>query len=597
MSFLQKYVFSLDHKVIGIQFMFAAFFFLLVGGILALILRWQLAFPGEPLPWFLLGGVLPDTMLASNGALLPEFYNTAFTMHATFMIFFAAMPLLIGTFGNFLIPLQIGAKDMAFPIMNMLSFWIALPAGILMMASFFVEGGAASSGWTGYPTLSAHEGFTGVGLGMNLWLVSLLVLGVSSVLGAINYITTVINMRAPGMTLFRMPLTVWSLFVTAILLLLAIPVLTAALVMLLMDRTVGTNFVLPTGLLMAGQEVGNVGGGQPLLYQHLFWFFGHPEVYILILPGMGIASELLSTFSRKPIFGYRAMVFSMIGIAFLSWIVWGHHMFQSGMNPTLGTTFMISTMVIAVPSAIKVFNWLGTLWGGNIKFTVPMLNALAFVSMFTIGGLSGIFMASTPVDAFIHDTYFIVAHFHYVIFGGSLFAIFGGVCFWFPKMFGRMMNPTIGKFHFWLTFVAFNATFFPMHVLGIGGHMRRIYDPTVYSHLVHMQPINVFVTISAIVLGFSQLLFLFNIVYSLYRGKKASANPWDATTLEWTIPSPAGHGNYDVIPTVYHGPHEYSSPLVSEDYLMQTRPVGVPTNGNGHGDSQAVANAHGTSGH
>jgi cytochrome c oxidase subunit I len=593
MSFVQKYFFSLDHKVIGIQFLFAAVAFLLIGGILALILRWQLAFPGEPLPWYLLGGLLPDTMLASNGSLLPEFYNTAFTMHATFMIFFAAMPLLIGTFGNFLIPLQIGARDMAFPVMNMLSFWMALPAGVVMVASFFVEGGAAAGGWTGYPTLSAHEGFSGSGLGMNLWLVSLLILGVSSVLGAINYITTIINMRAPGMTMFRMPLTVWSLFVTAILLLLAIPVLTAALVMLLMDRTIGTNFFLPTGLMMTGTPLDNVGGGQPLLYQHLFWFFGHPEVYILILPGMGIASELLSTFARKPIFGYRAMVFSMMGIAFLSWIVWGHHMFQSGMNPTLGTTFMISTMVIAVPSAIKVFNWLGTIWGGNIRFTVPMLNALAFVAMFTIGGLSGIFMASTPVDAFIHDTYFIVAHFHYVIFGGSLFAIFGGICFWFPKMFGRMMNPTIGKIHFWITFVAFNCTFFPMHILGIGGHMRRIYDPTVYTHLQHMQPINVFITISAIVLGFGQLLFVFNILYSLAKGKKAGNNPWDANTLEWTIPSPAGHGNFDAIPTVYHGPHEYSSPLVDEDFLPQNRQVGDAIAINGHGVVSVHANGNG----
>jgi cytochrome c oxidase subunit I len=596
LSFVQKYLFSLDHKVIGIQFLFAALGFLLIGGALALILRWQLAFPGQPLPWYLLGGVLPDTMLATNGALLPEFYNTAFTMHATFMIFFAAMPLLIGVFGNFLIPLQIGARDMAFPVMNMLSFWIALPAGLLMVASFFVEGGAAAAGWTSYPTLSAHEGFTGVGLGMNLWLISLLVLGVSSILGAINYITTIINMRAPGMTMFRMPLPVWSLFVTAILLLLALPVLTAALVMLLMDRSIGTNFFLPTGLLMAGTPLDNVGGGQPLLYQHLFWFFGHPEVYILVLPGMGIASELLSTFSRKPIFGYRAMVFSMIGIAFLSWIVWGHHMFQSGMNPVLGTTFMISTMVIAVPSAIKVFNWLGTIWGGNIQFTVPMLNALAFIAMFTIGGLSGIFMASTPVDTFIHDTYFIVAHFHYVIFGGSLFAIFGGVTYWYPKMFGRMLNPTLGRIHFWLSFVAFNCTFFPMHILGIGGHMRRIYDPTVYSHLQHMQPINVFITISAMVLGFSQLVFIFNLLFSLVKGKRAPANPWHANTLEWTIPSPAGHGNFDEIPTVYHGPYEYSSPLVEEDYLPQTRRVGEDalSLANGHGHVLAPANGNGS---
>ena len=580
LSFLEKYVFSLDHKVIGIQFLFAAIFFLLVGGLLAMMLRWQLGFPGQPLPPWLLGGLLSDSV-APGGVITPEFYNSLFTTHATFMIFFAMMPLLIGVFGNFLIPLQLGARDMAFPIMNMLSFWLALPAGLLMILSFFVEGGAAAGGWTGYPTLSADAGFSGVGLGMNLWLVSLLILGVSSLLGAINYITTIVNMRAPGMTLFRMPLTVWSMFITAILLLLAIPVLTSALIMLLLDRTVHTGFFLPTGVLMSGAPMEGVpGGGQPLLYQHLFWFFGHPEVYILVLPGMGIASELLSTFSRKPIFGYRAMVFSMCGIAFLGWIVWGHHMFQSGMNPTLGTTFMISTMVIAVPSAIKVFNWLGTIWGGQIHFKVPMLHALAFISMFTIGGLSGIFMASTPVDSFIHDTYFIVAHFHYVIFGGSLFAAFGAITFWYPKMFGRMMNPLLGKIHFWLSFVGFNCVFFPMHILGIGGHMRRIYDPTQYSHLVHMQDINTFITISAIVLGFSQLVFVFNIFYSLFRGEKAPANPWNSNTLEWTIASPAGHGNYAEIPTVYHGPYEYSSPLVTDsDFLPQNRKIDGVTDG------------------
>jgi len=572
LTFVQKYLFSLDHKIIGIQFMFSALFFLLVGGWLALMVRWQLGFPGTPVPAWLLGGILSDAM-APGGVILPNTYNALFTMHATFMVFFAIMPMMIGVFGNFLIPLQIGARDMAFPVMNMLSFWLAIPAGILMLASFFVDGGASAAGWTSYAPLSDVASYTGVNLGIDMWAVSLLILGVSSILGAINYITTVINMRAPGMTMFRMPLTVWAIFVTAILLLLAIPVLSAALGLLVMDRTLGTNFFLPSGLMVTGNPLGNVGGGQPLLWQHLFWFFGHPEVYIMILPAMGIASEILSTFSRKPIFGYRAMVFAIAGIAFLGWIVWGHHMFQSGMNPTLGTTFMISTMVIAVPSAIKTFNWLGTIWGGNIKFTVPMLNALAFVAMFVIGGLSGIFMASTPVDSFIHDTYFIVAHFHYVLFGGSLFAAFAGITFWFPKMFGRMMNPTIGRIHFVITFIAFNCTFFPMHILGIGGHMRRIYDPTVYQFLQHLQPINEFQTISAIVLGITQLLFIFNIFYSIFRGERATSNPWRATTLEWTIPSPAGHGNYDEIPTVYHGPHEYSSPLWHEDFLPQNQPL------------------------
>jgi cytochrome c oxidase subunit I len=393
--------------------------------------------------------------------------------------------------------------------------------------------------------------------GQNLWIISLIILGFSSMMGAINYITTIINMRAPGMTFFRLPLTIWSLFVVAILVLLAIPVLTSALAMLLFDRLFGTTFFLPAG------------GGEPLLWQHLFWFFGHPEVYILILPAMGIASDVLSTFSRKPIFGYRSMVYAIIGIGFLSWIVWGHHMFQSGMNPALGVSFTITTMVIAVPSAIKTFNWLGTIWGGTIRFTVPMLNALAFVAMFVIGGLSGIFMASTPVDIFIHDTYYIVAHIHYVVFGGSVFGIFAAIYYWFPKMFGRMMNDTLGKIHFWGTFIFFNCTFFPMHILGVGGHMRRIYNPLQYEFLQPLQPINIFITVSAILLGLSQIPFIINFFWSLFGGRRAERNPWQANTLEWVAPTPTPHGNFDTIPTVYRGPYEYSSPEVPEDYLPQ----------------------------
>jgi cytochrome c oxidase subunit 1 len=397
-------------------------------------------------------------------------------------------------------------------------------------------------------------------MGQNLWIISLIILGISSLMGSINYITTIINMRAPGMTFFRLPLVIWSLFIVAILLLLALPVLTSALAMLLFDRTLGTSFFLPSG------------GGEPLLWQHLFWFFGHPEVYILILPAMGVASDVLSTFARKPIFGYRAMAFSMIGIAFLSWIVWGHHMFQSGMNPALGTSFTLTTMVIAVPSAIKTFNWLGTLWGGRIRFTVPMLHALAFVSMFVIGGLSGIFMASTPVDIFIHDTYYIVAHIHYVVFGGSVFGIFAAINYWFPKLFGRMMNEPLGKIHFWLTLLAFNGTFFPMHILGVGGHMRRIYNPTQYDFLKPLQPVNVFITYSALILGAAQILFAINFFWSLFAGKRAERNPWNANTLEWQAESPPPHGNWGAaLPTVYRGPYEYSSPEVPEDYLPQTR--------------------------
>ncbi len=559
-SFIRKYIFSTDHKMIARQFLFQSLFFLVIGGLLAAMMRWQLGFPGQPMPG---GGIFPDAMVAptpEGAIMLPEFYNSLVTMHGTIMIFFAIMPLLVGLFGNLLIPLQIGAEDMAFPRLNMVSFWLAVPAGILMLAGFAVEGGAAGAGWTSYAPLSTSGEWTGVYLGQQLWLASLTILGFSSLAGAVNYITTIINMRAPGMTWFRIPLPTWSLFITAILILLAIPILAGALIMLLFDQTIGTGFFRP--------DV----GGEPILWQHLFWFFGHPEVYILILPGMGIVSEVISNRSRKPIFGYHAMVLAMISIAFLGWIVWGHHMFQSGMNPLLGTSFMISTMAIAVPSAIKTFNWLGTLWRGNIHYDTPLLHAVAFVSMFIIGGLSGIFMANTPVDMYLHDTYFIVAHIHYVLFGGSLFAIFAGITFWFPKMFGRMMNETLGKVHFALTFVFYNMVFFPMHNLGLGGMMRRLYDPTEYEFLQTLQPMNKFVSISAFLLVGTQVLFAFNFFWSLFRGRKATANPWNSNTLEWTVPSPPPHGNFAEMPVVYRGPYEYSSPETDDDYYPQNVP-------------------------
>jgi len=554
LGFVRTYVFSSDHKMVARQFLFMGLFMMIIGGLLAMLIRYQLAWPETPVPG--LGWLLRDT----EGVLPPEAYNMAFTMHATLMIFFVIMPILAGAFGNFCIPLMIGARDMAFPRLNMLSIWMAFLSGAVMLAGFFVPQGHAASGWTAYAPLSAVPAYTGVNWGQNLWLISLFILTLSSLMGAINYITTVINMRAPGMTFFRMPLVVWSLFITAILLLLALPVLMSATAMLLFDRTLGTHWFLPDG------------GGEPLLWQHLFWFFGHPEVYILILPAMGAASEILPVFARKPIFGYHAMVYSMLAICFLSWIVYGHHMFVSGMNPAVGMAFTLSTMVIAVPSAIKTFNWLGTLWGGNIRFTVPMLNALAFVAMFVIGGLSGIFMASTPVDIFIQDTYFIVAHIHYVVFGGSIFGAFAAIYYWFPKMFGRMMNTTLGHLHFWPTFVFFNLTFFPQHFLGVGGMMRRIYNPTQYEFLVHLQWWNVFITWSAFALGVAQIFFAINFFWSLFAGKKAPLNPWQANTLEWTALSPPPHLNWgDRIPTVYRGPYEYASAEVEEDYLPQNR--------------------------
>jgi cytochrome c oxidase subunit 1 len=555
LGFVRTYIFSTDHKTIGRQFLILGLLMMILGGLLALVVRWQLAWPETPIPG--MSPFLPST----GGVLEPGQYNMAFTMHATIMVFFVIMPILAGGFGNYLIPLMIGARDMAFPFLNMLSFWVAVVSGVLMLAGFWVEGGHAAAGWTSYAPLSSVAAYTGVNWGQNLWCISLFVLGISSLMGSINYITTIINMRAPGMTLFRMPLVVWSLFITAILLLLALPVLTSAVAMLLFDRTLGTSWFNPSG------------GGEPLLWQHLFWYFGHPEVYILILPAMGIASEILPVFSRKPVFGYHAMAFSMIAIAFLSWIVYGHHMFVSGMSPALGMAFTVTTMIIAVPSAIKTFNWLGTLWGGRITFPVPMLNALAFVSMFVIGGLSGIFMASTPVDIYIQDTYFIVAHIHYVVFGGSIFGAFAAIYYWFPKMFGRMMNPVLGHVHFWLSFVFFNLTFFPMHIIGVGGQMRRIYNPMQYEFLQHQQHWNVIITIGAIGLGFSQILFAINFVMSIFRGRKAPMNPWNATTLEWQAPSPPPHLNWgEKLPTVYRGPYEYSDPDAKDDFLPQTHP-------------------------
>ncbi|GAC1683465.1 MAG: cytochrome c oxidase subunit I [Gemmatimonadaceae bacterium] len=553
-SFVRKYIFSTDHKIIGIQFLIMSLVFLALGGLLAMMMRWQLGFPGKPMPG---GSLLPDTM-AQNGVVLPEFYNSLVTMHGTFMVFFAIMPLLVGVFGNYLIPLKIGAPDMAFPRINMASFWIAVPAGLIMLAGFFVEGGHAAAGWTSYAPLSARSDLSGVSLGQVFWCVSLIILGLSSILGSFNYITTIINLRAPGMHWFRLPLSIWSLFVTAFLVLLAMPVLSGAVIMLLFDMTIGTHFFAPAG------------GGQPLLWQHLFWFFGHPEVYILILPAFGMVSDIISNGSRKPIFGYTSMVVAILGIGVLGWGVWGHHMFMSGMNPLLGTAFMVSTLLISVPSAVKVFNWLGTMWEGNIRYTVPMLHAIAFVAMFVIGGLSGVFMAASPVDIYIHDTYFIVAHLHYVLFGGSLFGIFAAVTYWYPKMFGRLMSARWGTVHFALTFIFYNMVFFPMHRLGLVGHMRRIYDPSQYEFLRPLQPLNTFISVSAFLLYAAQIIFVVNFIASWFVGAEAGNNPWQDNGLEWTTASPPPHGNWGGrIPHVYRGPYEYSSPLVTEDYLPQ----------------------------
>ena len=578
LGFLQKYIFSQDHKIIGIQFMFTGLMMFVVGGTLAMLFRIQLGWPNSEIP--LIGRWLWD---GAAGRKMPhDFYNMLFTMHASVMIFFVIIPLLTGAFGNFLIPLMIGAKDMAFPKLNMMSYWFMWPAIVIALLSFFVDGGAGASGWTAYPTIASSTMASGLGyrspaqpgsgFGQIMWLLALIFVGVSSMMGSVNYITTVINMRAVGMTMFRMPMTVWALFITAVLQAFALPVLTVALFLQLFDKTIGTTFFLPPAGLTFGNWTTGPGGGQPLLWQHLFWFYSHPAVYIMILPAMGMVSDIICTFARKPLFGYKPMVLAIAGIAGLGFIVWGHHMFQSGMDPRLGTGFMLATIMIALPSAVKTFNWLGTLWGGNITFSTPMLNALAFVAMFVIGGLSGIFMAATPTDVFIHDTYFIVAHIHYVLFMSSVFGIFAGIYFWFPKMFGRMMNERWGKIHFVLTFIASNCTFYPMHILGAGGVPRRYYMPTDFDTWGNFQPLNTFISISAFVMGLSQLIFFANLFYSLFWGERAGRNPWHSNSLEWTAPSPPGHGNFDIAPVVQRGPYEYSVPGMEADYLPQTSP-------------------------
>jgi cytochrome c oxidase subunit 1 len=570
--FIFKYIFSHDHKIIGLQFLFSGLIFFVLGGLLAMAVRWQLAWPWKPMP-ILSQALWSDPSLGYQ--MPPEFYNKLFSMHGTIMIFFVVIPILAGAFGNFLVPLMIGARDMAFPRLNMLSYWFMWPAFILITYSFSIEGGAPEAGWTSYPPLTTYNWSTSGSLnGQTFWLLALLSAGISSLMGSINYITTIVMLRAPGMKMFRMPMTVWAMFITALLQAFALPVLTSALIMQTLDRLVGTNFFSPVGWTVANAPP-VVGGGGPLLFQHLFWFYSHPAVYVMILPAMGMVSDIIAANSRKPLFGYKPMVLAIAGIAGLGFIVWGHHMFQSGMNPALGATFMLSTMLIALPSAIKVFNWLGTIWGGRIQYTSAMLNAMAFVAMFIIGGLSGIFMAATPVDMHIHDTYFIVGHLHYVLFGGSTFGIFAAIYFWFPKMFGRMMNEKLGLVHFFFTFIFFNGTFFLMHITGMHGHPRRIADPTIYAYLQGSGIIgmNQFMTYSAFGLGLTQLVFAYNFIHSLFLGPRAPANPWNANSLEWTTASPPPHYNYARIPTVYHPPYEYSLPDQDRDYLPQTEPM------------------------
>ncbi|HMP59715.1 MAG TPA: cbb3-type cytochrome c oxidase subunit I [Gemmatales bacterium] len=574
LPFWRKYIFSLDHKVIGIQFLFTSLFFLIIGGLLAGAIRYQLAYPNAKFP------ILGDLLWADNaGKMTPSDYVMIVTMHASVMIFFVIIPMLTGAFGNYLIPLQIGYKDMAFPTLNMLSYWFMVPAVICIVMSFLSAGGTAAAGWTAYPPLSViQQASPGSLEGQKWWYMSLLFVGVSSMMGSVNYMTTIINCRAKGMTMFRMPMATWAMFITAILQAFALPVLTVALIFGLLDNLGWTSFFVPANL--DGNWIVNshrraATGGQPLLWQHLFWFYSHPAVYIMILPAMGMVSDIIATHARKPIFGYKPMVYSVAGIAGLGFIVWGHHMFMSGMAPGLGTAFMVSTMLIALPSAIKVFNWIFTVWGGNVQFTSAMLNALSFVAMFIIGGLSGIYMASTPTDIHFHDTYFIVAHIHYVLFGGSLFGFFAAVYHWFPKMFGRMMNERWGKIHFFFTFIFFNLAFYTMHNIGIMGAPRRYMNlqPLVTPEQAPvMQTMNLLISHSVFALMAIQVIFFVNIFYSLFFGPKADANPWRSNSLEWQTASPPPHHNFVTPPVVYHGPYEYGHPDLPEDHLNQTDP-------------------------
>jgi cytochrome c oxidase subunit I len=560
-GFIRKYVFSLDHKVIGLQYYFLALTAVFVGMFLSLLMRIHMIWPTASLPFL--------------GEIKPETYLSLLTMHGTIMVFFVLTTAPQGGFGNYFLPIQIGAPDMAFPVLNMLSFWTTFIAFMVILAAFFVTGGAPLHGWTGYAPLSAlPSAGPGEQLGADLWITSIAIFCVASLMGALNFITTVLDLRAKGMTMMRMPLTVWSWFITAILGLLAFGVLLSAGILLLLDRNLGTSFYVPL-VVVNGQIMGHK-GGSPLLWQHLFWFFGHPEVYIAILPGMGVASQLLSTFSRKPIFGYKAMVYAIMGIGFLGFMVWGHHMFMSGMSPYSAFAFSIMTMAIGVPSAIKTFNWLGTIRGGRVRFQTPMLYAIGFVSLFVSGGLSGPFLAQPVLDIPLHDTAFVVGHFHLIMGVAAIFGMFAGTCYWFPKMFGRMMNETWGRIHFFITLAGTYAIFMPMHYLGMAAQPRRYSQFTELAYLQHLIPLNKFITYAAILTISAQFIFVINLFWSMFKGPKASDNPWEATTLEWSTATPPPHDNFGgKTPVVYHGPYEYSVPGAPKDFTMQTDPATV----------------------
>ncbi|MBK8339354.1 MAG: cbb3-type cytochrome c oxidase subunit I [Flavobacteriales bacterium] len=569
-SFVSKYVFSQDHKMISKQFLITAIIMACVAVMMSVFFRLQLAWPGEG---FAITNFFLGDKWAPNGVLDQNMYLGLITIHGTIMVFFVLTGGLSGTFSNLLIPLQVGARDMASGFLNMLSYWFFFVSSVLMLASLYVEGGPASAGWTVYPPLSAlPQAIPGSGTGMTLWLVSMAIFVGSALLGGLNYVVTVLNLRTKGMKMTRMPLTIWAFFVTAVLGILSFPVLLSAALLLLMDRSLGTSFYL-SEIHIAGEALDH-NGGSPILFQHLFWFLGHPEVYIVLLPALGITSEVIATCSRKPIFGYRAMIGSILAIGFLSFIVWGHHMFITGMNPFLGSVFVFTTLLIAIPSAVKVFNYITTLWRGNLVLSPAMLFSIGLVATFIAGGLTGIILADSALDINVHDTYFVVAHFHIVMGMSAIFGMFAGIYHWFPKMYGKMMNTRLGFAHFWLTFVSAFGVFFPMHFIGLAGAPRRYYSYSEFPMFDGVVDLNVLVTVFAVIGGLSQLLFLYNFFYSIFRGPKAVQNPWRGNTLEWTTPVAHMHGNWPgPIPTVYRWPYDYSKPGKPEDFVLQTEPL------------------------
>jgi cytochrome c oxidase subunit 1 len=569
-TFITKYIFSIDHKMIARQYLITGIIMGVIGVAISILFRLQLAWPEESFK--ILNFVLGDSY-APNGVLLNDRYLALVTIHGTIMVFFVLTAALSGTFSNLLIPLQIGARDMASGFLNMVSYWLFFLSSILMVASLFVESGPASAGWTIYPPLSAlPQAIAGSGAGMTLWLVSMAVFIASSLMGSLNYIVTVINLRTKGMSFTRLPLTIWAFFITAVIGVISFPVLLSAALLLIMDRSFGTSFFL-SDIYIAG-EVLHYQGGSPVLFEHLFWFLGHPEVYIILLPALGITSEVIATNSRKPIFGYRAMIMSIIAIAFLSTIVWGHHMFMSGMNPFLGSVFTFTTLLIAIPSAVKAFNYITTLWKGNLQLNPAMLFSIGLVSTFITGGLTGIILGDSTLDINVHDTYFVVAHFHLVMGISALYGMFAGIYHWYPKMWKRMMNKNLGYIHFWVTAICAYGVFFPMHFIGLAGLPRRYYTNTNFPLFDDLQNVNVIITMFAIIGGAFQLVFLFNFFYSIFYGKKTIQNPWKSNTLEWTAPIEHIHGNWPgEIPHVYRWPYDYSKPGHDDDFVPQNVPM------------------------